>query len=120
MSALQRAGATCSARPPCRCQTRNLSESGEHTHLQVDQRGATLICLREAPGRQHVGCSREKAGRAEKQSVTKQLLVKRGFLPLVVGIVGMSYALAGRPQGGEADWSFNATIIEACGRPNPC
>ena len=46
--------------------------------------------------------------------------MKRGFLLLVLGIVGMSYALAGRPQGGEADWSFNATIIEACSCPNPC
>jgi len=54
------------------------------------------------------------------KSVTKRILVKCGFLLLALGIVGMSYALAGQPQGGEADWSFNATIIEACSCPNPC
>ena len=46
--------------------------------------------------------------------------MKRGFLVLALGIVGMSCALAGQPRGAEADWSFNATIIEACSCPNPC
>lgn len=39
---------------------------------------------------------------------------------LALGSVGMSYALAGQAQGAGSDWSFNATIIEACSCPNPC
>jgi uncharacterized protein DUF1326 len=54
------------------------------------------------------------------RSVTRRFLVERGFMLLVPWIIGMSCALAGQPQGGEPDWSFNATIIEACSCPNPC
>ena len=42
------------------------------------------------------------------------------FTILVLFSTWMSYALAGQRQAGEPDWSFNATIIEACSCPNPC
>jgi hypothetical protein len=54
------------------------------------------------------------------RSSTKRSLVEHQFIILALGIVGMSYALAGQPQDGESDWSFNATIIEACSCPMPC
>src|SRR5215813_2334569 len=54
------------------------------------------------------------------RSVRKRFLAERGFIMLALGIVGMSNTLAGQAQGGEPDWSFNATIIEACSCPNPC
>jgi hypothetical protein len=54
------------------------------------------------------------------RSATRRLLAERGFMLLALGIVGMSCALAEQPPGAESDWSFNATIIEACSCPNPC
>jgi len=54
------------------------------------------------------------------KSVMKRFLVERAFMLLALGIIGISYALGGQPQGSEPDWSFNATIIEACSCPNPC
>jgi Protein of unknown function (DUF1326) len=54
------------------------------------------------------------------KSVRKWFLPARGFMILALGILGMSYALAGQARDGEPDWSFNATIIEACSCPNPC
>ena len=39
---------------------------------------------------------------------------------LALGIVGMSHVLAEQPQSSESDWSFNATIIEACSCPLFC
>ena len=52
--------------------------------------------------------------------VARPFLAERGFMVLAFGIVGMSCALAEQPQAAESDWSFNATIIEACSCPNPC
>src|SRR5215831_6897607 len=52
------------------------------------------------------------------RSVTKRFLSSSWFMLLTLGIIG--YALGGQPQSGESDWSFNATIIEACSCPNPC
>src|SRR5262245_24632290 len=54
------------------------------------------------------------------KSVMKRFLAERGFVILALGSIGMSYVLAGQPQGADPDWSFNATIIEACSCPNPC
>jgi hypothetical protein len=54
------------------------------------------------------------------RSVTKRSFFARAFMLLMLGIIGMSYVLPGQPQSGESDWSFNATIIEACSCPNPC
>jgi len=54
------------------------------------------------------------------RAVTKRLLLGCGFITPALAVVGVSYALAGQPQGSESDWSFNATIIEACSCPNPC
>lgn len=54
------------------------------------------------------------------RSVTKRFFAARRFMLLPLGIIGVSHSLAGQPQDGESDWSFNATIIEACRCPNPC
>jgi hypothetical protein len=54
------------------------------------------------------------------RGVTKRFFTARRFMLVTLGIIGTSYALAGQPQGGESDWTFNATIIEACSCPNPC
>ena len=54
------------------------------------------------------------------KSVTKQSFFVHGFMVLTLGIIGMSCALAAQLHGGEPDWSFNATIIEAWSCPNPC
>jgi len=54
------------------------------------------------------------------RSVTKRFLAERGLTMLTFGVVGMNYALAEEPRSGEPDWSFNATIIEACSCPLFC
>jgi len=54
------------------------------------------------------------------KSMTKRSFFVHRFMLLTLGIIGMSCALAAQLHGGEPDWSFNATIIEACSCPNPC
>jgi len=57
------------------------------------------------------------------KSITKRFLGECEFMRftiLVLWSACMSYALPGQPQADEPDWSFNATIIEACSCPNPC
>jgi len=54
------------------------------------------------------------------RSVTKGFLAAPGFIILALAIVEMSYALGEQSHSSEPDWSFNATIIEACSCANPC
>src|SRR5262245_54280389 len=62
----------------------------------------------------------KQTGAPGMRSVTKRCFSVPGFIALTLGITAISPVLAGQAQGGEPDWSFNATIIEACSCPNPC